>query len=341
MEFFVVGGAAARGCPSRPLPCNLVIGHVALIIGDAKQEALLGAVGDAVLCGEFVPGERFALVDRIDDPFRVILARLDATVIDAKVGAKLKRRLDDIAAAAHVLEDKIPDVELWLDFLRFLEECIEVHLLAGRVLDAELAGFKQVEPFQQGELDAAVLEHGAEAALVVELAGCIAVFGDDTFAPESCLDPSFCHQAMTLFSAVNKPFVSNEPVSFLPPNVCGSRLTPAPGIAKAKAHPRKLYISPSVSLRTRVPMAGEQDKKFSQDLIGKTVVSKTGKRFGEVGDIVFEVRSGELIHMVLVNPTSYTMKLELEKDKEGNTLIPFSAVIASGDYMVVSEEDII
>lgn len=89
-------------------------------------------------------------------------------------------------------------------------------------------------------------------------------------------------------------------------------------------------------------MAGEQqDKKFSQDLIGKTVVSKTGKRFGEVGDIVFEVRSGELIHMVLRNPTPYTEKLELEKDKGGSLLIPFSAVIAIGDFMVVSEEDII
>ena len=88
-------------------------------------------------------------------------------------------------------------------------------------------------------------------------------------------------------------------------------------------------------------MAEEQDKKFSRDLLGKTVVSKTGKRFGEVGDIIFEVRSGELIHLVLRNPTAYTERLELEKDKEGNILIPFSAVIAVGDYMVVSEEDII
>jgi len=30
----------------------------------------------------------------------------------------------------------------------------------------------------------------------------------------------------------------------------------------------------------------EEDKRFSKDLIGKTVVSKTGKRFGEVGDLV-------------------------------------------------------
>ena len=85
----------------------------------------------------------------------------------------------------------------------------------------------------------------------------------------------------------------------------------------------------------------DDDKKFSKQLIGKTVVSKTGKRFGEVGDIIFEVRSGELIHMLLVNPTSYTQKLELEKDKDGHILIPFSAVIAMGDFMVISEEDII
>lgn len=85
----------------------------------------------------------------------------------------------------------------------------------------------------------------------------------------------------------------------------------------------------------------DDDKKYSKQLIGKTVVSKTGKRFGEVGDLVFETRSGELIHMVLSNPTPYTEKLELEKDKNNHILIPFSAVIAVGDYMVIAEEDII
>ena len=85
----------------------------------------------------------------------------------------------------------------------------------------------------------------------------------------------------------------------------------------------------------------ETEKKFSKQLIGKTVVSKTGKRFGEVGDIVFETKSGELIHLILSNPTSYTEKLELEKDKYGNILIPFSAVIAIGDFLVIAEEDII
>ncbi|MCX6706648.1 MAG: PRC-barrel domain-containing protein [Candidatus Woesearchaeota archaeon] len=85
----------------------------------------------------------------------------------------------------------------------------------------------------------------------------------------------------------------------------------------------------------------EDDKRFAKELIGKTIVSKSGKRFGELGDIIFETKSGELIHMILSNPTPYALKLDMEKDKEGNILIPFSAVIAVGDFMVIAEEDII
>lgn len=85
----------------------------------------------------------------------------------------------------------------------------------------------------------------------------------------------------------------------------------------------------------------EKEKNYSKELLGKTIVSKSGKKFGEVGDLIFEVGSGELIHMILKNPTSYTDKMELEKNKDDQILIPFSAVIASGDFIVVSEEDII
>lgn len=88
-------------------------------------------------------------------------------------------------------------------------------------------------------------------------------------------------------------------------------------------------------------MAEEQEKRFSKDLIGKTIVSKSGKKFGEVGDLIFETRSGELIHIVLINPTVYTERLELEKDRENNILVPYSAVIAIGDFLVIAEEDII
>jgi sporulation protein YlmC with PRC-barrel domain len=85
----------------------------------------------------------------------------------------------------------------------------------------------------------------------------------------------------------------------------------------------------------------DEEKHFSKDVIGKTVVSKAGKKFGDVGDVIFETKSGELIHLVLSSPTQNSIKLELEKDKSGSLLIPFSAVIAIGDFVLISEEDIL
>ena len=85
----------------------------------------------------------------------------------------------------------------------------------------------------------------------------------------------------------------------------------------------------------------EEERNYAKTLIGKTVVSKTGKKFGEVGDIIYETRSGELIHLLVRGITVYLEKLNLEKDKEGNTLVPYSAVIAVGDFVVISEEDLI
>ncbi|MEM4248142.1 MAG: PRC-barrel domain-containing protein [Candidatus Nanoarchaeia archaeon] len=83
------------------------------------------------------------------------------------------------------------------------------------------------------------------------------------------------------------------------------------------------------------------DKRYSKTLVGKTVVSKAGKKFGIVGDLMFEIRTGELIYLVIKQPTAYAMTLDLEKTKDGDIMVPFSSVIASGDFVVVAEEDIV
>ncbi len=83
------------------------------------------------------------------------------------------------------------------------------------------------------------------------------------------------------------------------------------------------------------------DKKYSRHLVGKRVVSKTGKIFGDVANLTFEIKSGELLHVVLRNATSYCEGLELERTKNGEMMIPFSSVVALGDFVVVAEEDII
>ncbi|HLC57134.1 MAG TPA: PRC-barrel domain-containing protein [Candidatus Nanoarchaeia archaeon] len=86
----------------------------------------------------------------------------------------------------------------------------------------------------------------------------------------------------------------------------------------------------------------DDEKRYSRQLLGRTVVSKTGKRFGEIADLEFETRTGEILHLHLKNPTGYCEGLELEKDsKTGNLLVPFSSVIAIGDFVVVAEEEIV
>ncbi len=85
----------------------------------------------------------------------------------------------------------------------------------------------------------------------------------------------------------------------------------------------------------------KEDKRHSRQILGKTVVTKSGKRFGDVGNLVFETRTGELLHLLLKNLTAYAEGLELEKDHSGNAVVPVSSIIAIGDFVVIEEDDII
>ncbi|MCR4327327.1 MAG: PRC-barrel domain-containing protein [Nanoarchaeota archaeon] len=85
-----------------------------------------------------------------------------------------------------------------------------------------------------------------------------------------------------------------------------------------------------------------QTEKLPFNLIlGKMIVTKEGKRLGFVKDVTFETKSGELISLVLKDATIYTRNLNLEKLNSGEALIPYSAIIAIGDFVIVSEEDLI
>ncbi len=83
------------------------------------------------------------------------------------------------------------------------------------------------------------------------------------------------------------------------------------------------------------------DKKPFKSLLYKQVVTKEGKKLGIVKDITFEARTGELIYIILRDLTTYTMNLSLERTKEKEALIPYNSVIAVGDFIVVSEEDLL
>ncbi len=83
------------------------------------------------------------------------------------------------------------------------------------------------------------------------------------------------------------------------------------------------------------------EKNPFSDLIGKMIVTKEGKRLGFVKDITFETQSGELINILVKDATPYTKNLNLERTASNDLLIPYSAIIAIGDFVIVSEEDLI
>lgn len=83
------------------------------------------------------------------------------------------------------------------------------------------------------------------------------------------------------------------------------------------------------------------EKKPFSHLVGKLVVTKEGKRLGLVRDVTFETRTGELIQLVVKDSTPYTKNLNLEHTKDSEVLLPYNAIIAIGDFIVVSEEDLV
>lgn len=84
------------------------------------------------------------------------------------------------------------------------------------------------------------------------------------------------------------------------------------------------------------------EKVRAADLIGKTVISEeTGRKFGIVSNVDFVTESGELLNLIVSQPTKHLTDLNLKSDEKGNILIPFSAVRSVGDYVIVSENELI
>lgn len=81
---------------------------------------------------------------------------------------------------------------------------------------------------------------------------------------------------------------------------------------------------------------------LTKELQSKTVISEEGKMFGRVIDITADMGTGELINLV-IEPTKFlTSHFEnMITDEKGRVLLPFSAVGAIGDFVLINEKDII
>lgn len=84
------------------------------------------------------------------------------------------------------------------------------------------------------------------------------------------------------------------------------------------------------------------EKANTKEMLGKTIVSEeTGRRYGVVGDVAFITESGELMNIIVSEPTKSAVDLGLQEDEKGRVLVPFSAVKSVGDFVIISEKDII
>lgn len=84
------------------------------------------------------------------------------------------------------------------------------------------------------------------------------------------------------------------------------------------------------------------NKPRGKQLLGKTIVSEEhGKKYGEVEDLSFVADTGELMNLLITNTTQHIDDVKLQEDRKGRNIVPFSAVRSIGDFVIVSEEDIL
>lgn len=85
-----------------------------------------------------------------------------------------------------------------------------------------------------------------------------------------------------------------------------------------------------------------ETKVRAADIVGKTIISEeTGRKFGVVSNIDFITESGELMNLVVEQPTRHLSDLNLKSDEKGRLLVPFSSVKSIGDFVIVSENELI
>ncbi len=76
---------------------------------------------------------------------------------------------------------------------------------------------------------------------------------------------------------------------------------------------------------------------LAKQMAGKKVVTNDGEDFGKVVDINVNEITGELEELVVEPNPESLLEEKLRKDEDGYVLIPYGAVIAVGDYVLVDK----
>jgi len=85
-----------------------------------------------------------------------------------------------------------------------------------------------------------------------------------------------------------------------------------------------------------------ETKIRAADIVGKQIISEeTGRKFGIVSNVDFITESGELLNLIVEQPTKHLTDMNLKSDEKGRSLVPFSSVKSIGDFVIVSENELI
>lgn len=82
------------------------------------------------------------------------------------------------------------------------------------------------------------------------------------------------------------------------------------------------------------------EKIFASSLSGKVVSNDKGNVIGKVHDILFKPETGE-VTMLIVQPDKSVEEKAYPRDESGMITVPFTAINAIGEFVVVSEEKLL
>jgi len=79
---------------------------------------------------------------------------------------------------------------------------------------------------------------------------------------------------------------------------------------------------------------------LAKQITGKTVITNEGEDFGRVVDLNINEISGG-IEDIIVDPNPDNLSIENLRNEDDYVLVPFSSVIAVGDYLIIDKRKLI
>ncbi len=79
---------------------------------------------------------------------------------------------------------------------------------------------------------------------------------------------------------------------------------------------------------------------IARQLSGKRIVTNDGEEFGKLIDVDIDEVSGRIEFLVVEPNPDHPLSESLQREEDGNVLIPYEAVMAIGDYVLIDKKHI-